>query len=296
MGRAELTYPLPVRAATATVAYAVYLLKIAWPAGLAAYYPHPGDSLPAWEVAAAGIAMAGITAAAIALRRKAPALFAGWCWYVIAVVPICGIVQIGMHWIADRYAYVPLLGIAIAVVWGLPAVAPALKRNSRAAAAISITLVGMLAITARAQANHWRDSETLWRHAIAVTEDNHLAYGNLGAHLAKTGRLEEAVAQLESAIAAEPNFVTARYNLGLALLLLQRHQEAAEQLAETVRRKPDHAGAYVGLAAALKALGCEAEAVACLERALAIDPGHDPARQALEAMGAIPRAGEPETY
>ena len=158
--------PMATRIGTAMVAYTAYLGKLFWPAKMAAYYPYspPGSG----AVAVAALVVLAITAAAIALRRKAPYLLVGWLWFLGTLVPVIGIIQIGSQFMADRYTYFPFIGLFIAIVWG----AADLVRDRRAAAAVALTLILILTPLAFRQTRYWRSNEALFEHALAVTGPN----------------------------------------------------------------------------------------------------------------------------
>jgi hypothetical protein len=208
------TYPLAVRAANATVTAVVYLGKAIWPARLAVFYPYPGASLSAWTAAGSALVLAGITLWTVRVRRSRPWLFFGWAWYVVTLAPVIGIVQVGWQARADRYTYVPLIGIFVSVVWFVSerfGHRPVLV--SRLATA---TLTG-LGLVALVQAGYWRASEPLFRHAIAVTGNNALAHNNLGFALLRRGLPSRAAAEFAEAVRIDPAYVDAHSNLGVAL-------------------------------------------------------------------------------
>lgn len=296
--------PIGVRLANVPVAYASYLAKTVWPVNLAPFYPHPGTSLPEWLVACCTILLAGITAAAVKTARSRPYVFFGWMWYLITLVPVIGIVQVGEQAIADRYTYVPLIGVFIAIAWMPQHITS--RRAKTFAAALAVICVTVLAAAAHKQAGYWRDSVTLWKHAVAVNPANaqaHRGLGNalrnlkrheeaighfrkaieikpdyadarvgLGAALGDLGRMVEAEAEFRTALEIDPKNETAMHNLATLLSRVGRHFEAKQYYEQVLSRKPRRVPDLVGLANSLSALGDQKEAVRLLARALHYDP------------------------
>ena len=170
-------YPVGVRLANAGVAYVGYLAKMVWPRGLAVFYPHPGNTLPTWQVAGSYALLTALTALALLWARRRPYLLVGWLWYVISLIPVIGIVQVGAQAMADRYTYVPLIGIFIAVAWLVADLVGAPRRVGLVAAAartglavVAVSIIAALAVAAHSQVGHWRDTKTLFRHALRVIE------------------------------------------------------------------------------------------------------------------------------
>jgi tetratricopeptide (TPR) repeat protein len=303
--------PIDSRLANAAVAYAAYLWKMVWPAGLAVYYPHPGRT-PMAEVIGAVVVLSVISLVAVRLRKWSY-LPVGWLWYLGTLVPVIGLVQVGSQAMADRYTYVPLIGIFVALVWGVADAAesamarlgqPAWKRVALTVPSVAI-LAACGAMTIR-QERYWQDTGTLFRHAIEVTRDNYFAHNvlgtslvsqgrvaegiehfqetlrimpdhsearnNLGSALFSQGRYAEAGEQYRAALQIYPGYVDAHYNLGLALVRLGRDDEAAEQYLETLRLKPDHAEAHNNLGGGLFRHGMVTEAMAHFREALRLKP------------------------
>ena len=192
-------FPLSLRAANAVMSYFLYVRKMFWPTDLAAFYPYP-DELPITPVAAAGAILALITLLAVLSIRRLPYLAVGWFWFLGTLVPMIGLVQVSHHAMADRYTYVPMIGCFIAIVWGI---AEKLAADMRLAAiAGAVCLLGVGWVGAR-QVGYWRNSETLFRHAIEVTKNNYVAHDNLGAALDQKGQYDEALANFEEAFRIE---------------------------------------------------------------------------------------------
>jgi len=254
--RPSETYPVGVRLANAAVAYVRYLGKAIWPANLAPFYPHPGASLPLWQVVVSVAVLVAVTLAVIKYWRRAPYLLVGWLWYLVTLLPVIGIVQVGDQAMADRYSYVPLIGIFIAIAWGVPALigigerdAPAARARAQALGAVGAAVVVVLAFAAHRQVGYWRSSKTLFAHAVLVTPRNYLAYNNLGAALlddaVRDNRninrdlLDEAMRDVQKSLEIKPNYAEALYNLGTILGRSGRTDEAIEPLQKALSIRPD---------------------------------------------------------
>ena len=236
-------FPLRLRLANAVRAYAVYLGKAFWPVDLAAYYPHPGYTLPPWQAALSLLLLAALTALALRAWRRVPAILVGWLWFLGTLVPVLGLVQVGGQALADRYTYFPVNGVFLAAVWGGSHL---LRRRSGgrapllavAAASVAFALV-LLAATARKQVGFWKDNVTLYTHALSVTERNWMAWFNLGATHLQQGRWEESVAATRQGLLLQPRDPDGRENLGRALEKLGRYGEACGQFLEEARLRPN---------------------------------------------------------
>jgi tetratricopeptide (TPR) repeat protein len=260
---------LGARLANAVDAYAIYLANSLWPRDLAISYPHPRGSLPVWRVAGAGALLLALSAAAFALRRTRPWLLVGWLWFLGTLVPVIGVVQVGSQSRADRYMYLPLVGVSIAVAFGVADLVRRRPRLRGAVAVAGVLALAGLAAAARVQVAHWRDAVSVHAHAVAVTGDNTLewfrlarvlrtagreaeaiaafekliaiapglreAHGELGNLYAGTGRLDEAVAAYRRELALDPQSFLARANLGLALARQERDAEARPHLERAIQ-------------------------------------------------------------
>jgi tetratricopeptide (TPR) repeat protein len=230
-------YPLGVRVANAIVATATYLGRTIWPTRLAVFYPHPGASLGAVAVAGSAVVLFALTSWAIRLRRSRPYLFFGWGWYLVTLAPVVGIVQVGWQARADRYTYIPLIGIFLAVVW---AISESLADRPALLSSLAWAALVPLGIIAFVQAGYWRDSETLFRHALAVTGDNAVAHSNLGTALLRRGLVAEAEGHFTEAVRINPHFAEARSNLGVALGRQGRIDEAILEWQRALELQPDY--------------------------------------------------------
>jgi protein O-mannosyl-transferase len=266
---AELTFA--ERVENAVISYARYLGKFLYPMNLAVFYPHP-EQWPASIFSLAGLLLLGLCALAIMKRRQWPWLFVGWFWFVGTLVPVIGLVQVGGQSIADRYTYLPLIGILIALTWGLCEASSRLPSRAYTLPGAAAIAVISCAVLTRRQIGWWQDSGTLFRHVIAATGDNHIAYFHLGDYLLSRGDTDEAIRMYQSSIQTRPTFLEPHQNLGVALLSQARFEPASDQFREALRLKPDFADAHNGLGYALQRQGRLDDALAHFEQAVAADP------------------------
>ena len=263
------------RLANAAVAYVAYLGKMFCPAGLVVFYPLPQDPPPLWEVAAAVAVLVAISTAVFAARRRCPYLLVGWLWYLGTLVPVIGLVQVGGQAMADRYTYLTQIGLYAAIAWGATSalgVAGRWPYRRWALAAVSSLVVAGLTVCAWQQTRHWRDTETLWAHAVACTSQNPRAHTNLGLALAGRGRADDAILQFREALEIDPHYAAAHYNLGLALAGRGQVDEAIAQYRKTLEIKPDYVAAHNNLGTALAGRGQADEAIEHYRKALEINP------------------------
>jgi hypothetical protein len=307
--------PLAERLGNATISAAIYAGKTLWPTRMAVFYPFPA-TLPVWQSIVAGLVLVSLTALAIASIRKRPYLTVGWLWYAITVLPVIGIVQVGLQSRADRYTYIPSIGLFVMLAWsGADAWNRWPKVRTALAVACGAACLACVALTWR-QIPYWRNSVTLFQHTIAVTGPNAIGHGilgqswegevmfdeaiaeyrrglevephnvgllvDLGALLGRQGRVAEAVAPLAEAVRLGPDDPLVRNALGAALAALGRTQEALPHLQEAIRLKPDLEAAHATLGTALANLGRFDEAIAQLSEAVRLNPKDAEARVNLE--------------
>ena len=269
--------PFDARLANATVSYGVYLAQSVWPSGLAVFYPHPVNGLPAWQVAGSAALLVLLSGLALRWVRTRPYLAVGWLWYLGTLAPMIGLVEFGYQARADRYMYLPLVGLAIAAAWGAADLA-SLRRGARQILAVAgAAAVAGLAINAWQQVKTWRDTVTLFERAVEVTEDNFLAHKNLADGLLQLGRVDEAEFHYREALRIQPGWPDARLGWADLLAAQGRLGEALEHYEEALQRNPNEtrtgtrvAGHY-GLT--LLRVGRFAEARHQIERALAVHGG-----------------------
>ncbi len=272
-GGALVSFPLRARVANALVSVLSYLGKTVWPDKLAVYYPHPGSSLPGWKTAAALAVLAGLCALAIRQRRSRPYLLMGWCWFAGMLVPVAGLVQVGGQAMADRYTYLPLVGIFLAAGSGWRDLGGERRRAAAWVIVPAVVLVMLGALTWR-QAGYWRDEATLFGHAREVTSGNWLAESGLGRVLAARGDLDEGIRHLRESLRINPYIALNHYNLGKALALLGRPEEAVGAYRDAVNLQPDYPDAWYNLGNACLKLGRNAQAVEAFRQALRWSPGY----------------------
>jgi len=222
------------RIANAAISYVAYIGKMIWPARLAAYYPYPQGNLPAQEAIGAGLLLIGITALALRTARRRPYIAVGWLWYCITLIPVIGLVQVGSQAMADRYTYVPLIGLFIAIAWAVPdllskpsglGMPPAVSKGAAAAVILALTLA------TQAQVNYWRDPITLFKHAIEVTKDNSSAYQRVGRAFEDNGDLAEALANYTRAVELAPDYADAQMSLGRVLVKTAKNPDRTIDMA-----------------------------------------------------------------
>ena len=286
--------PLPFlwRVQNALVSYAIYAWKTLWPTHLAVFYPHPNDTLTIWEIIFAIALLLAITVAAIVFRRQRPYLLTGWFWYLVVLVPVIGLIQVGEQGRADRYTYLPHIGLFLAVVWFAADIATVRRPRPELAVTTAVAVLIILTLTWAAfiQTSYWRNSETLWTHALAVTSDNDVAHNNLGYLCADRGELDKAISHFESAARIRSGKRDAHYNLASAFVqvnladaLARRGQsdEAMVHYEEAVKLQPNYADAYYDRGTVLFAKGRIDEAIADWQKTLQIQPNHPDAHTGL---------------
>ena len=258
----------------AMVVYITYLGKTVWPTHLSVLYPHPGETLAIWKGVLSALALLIASFLCIRLMKKAPYFAFGWFWYVGTLIPVIGILQVGAQSMADRYTYMPLIGIFCLIVWGVSDFFPNTKFRIKSALA-GITLSGLLIVTWY-QLEHWKNSITLFTHAIEVTESQNsnfdLAYNNLGTALFEEGQSQAAIKNYKEAIRLNPKYDDAYYNLGLALLSDKKIGQAITQFEKTIELKPYYFKAYNNIGNALVSEGNLEKAILYFQKAIEKHP------------------------
>ncbi len=264
-------FPLAARAANAAIAYVTYMGKTIWPADLAVLYPARGPVLG--TAVTASIILAAVTGAAWRWVRQRPYLAVGWLWYLGMLVPVIGLVQVGTQAMADRYTYVPMVGLSIALVWTVADLVQNRPALRIAATASAVLALAMLASAAYRQTTYWKTSRTLFEHTLAVTRNNYVIQNNLGVIVAGEGNSAEAVALYRAALATAPEYAEAHANLGHELLKSGQLDQAQSSLTKALDLSPNLASAQADLGLVLAAHGEFEEARRHIERSLILAPG-----------------------
>jgi len=259
------------RVANALVSYARYLGKAIWPVDLVITCPHPGQWAIA-VIASVALLMTGFTAAVIALGRRHPYLAVGWFWYLGTLVPVIGLVQVGIQAIADRYTYVPLIGIFIAVSWGISELLSNWRHRQIALAGAASLILLLCAVTTHAQLTHWRNGEAILGRAVKLTSGNFIAEKYLADAIALQGRFDEAISHYQQALRINPSYADAHNNLGFTLAQQGKGEEAMEHYRQALRINPDHKRAHNNLGLALAETGKFEEAASHFAAVVRLEP------------------------
>jgi tetratricopeptide (TPR) repeat protein len=307
--------PLGARGGNALISYCRYMEKMFWPTDLAVFYPHPGY-WPMGKVLLAGCLILGISVLLLVQRRRFPFMLMGWLWYCGTLLPVIGLVQSGDQAMADRFTYVPSLGVLIPAIWGAYELTKRWRYPMIALSAAGLAVIVVCLAVTRQQLTHWEDTEALFRHALKVTKSNYIAHVSLGIELVRKGQIDEAISQYQEVIRLKPDFALAHNNLGFALLrkgqvdeaisqyqeaillrpdyllahnnlgnafyLKHRDAEAISQYQEAIRLKPDYVDAHNDLGLALYRKGRTGEAISQFQEALRLKPDHAAARKNLD--------------
>ncbi len=267
--------PFGTRISNALVSYTSYMAKMVWPESLAVFYPYP-DIMPIWQVGGSILLLILITLIAIRSVRRYPYVMTGWLWYLGTLVPVIGLVQVGNQSMADRYTYIPLIGLFMIIAWAMPDFLARWRYRRVALALSAACVIGVLMTVSMFQVRHWHDSVTLFEHAISVTKNNYVMHSNLGASLAEQGKYDDAVLHYAEALRIKPDDFEARYNLANALARQGKIEESLSQYAEALRIQPGAAAVYNNMGIALSQLGRTDEAIIRFRESLRLKPDfHD---------------------
>jgi Flp pilus assembly protein TadD len=244
-------FPVTLRLSNAVVSYAKYLLFAFWPNDLAVYYPYTRTGISAWQIIGAALLLIAITAFCFFQRKIRPYLIVGWLWFLGTLVPVIGLVQVGAQTMADRYFYIPSIGLFIAIVFGLADIADTRRIAPWLSAAIASLVLLILATLTNAQIHRWTDSFALFQHALAVTPPNFTIETSLGVALGKSNRYEDAAAHFQKALKIRPDFYDALFNMGATRFYQGRLPEAVEYYHAAIHSQPGAPQAHMQLALAL---------------------------------------------
>lgn len=259
---------LRLRMANVFVSYVKYIGKMFWPSKLAILYPHPGANLPLWQAIAAGLFLLAATLLVIRLASKYRYVVVGWLWFLGTLVPVIGLVQVGDQSMADRYTYVPLLGLFIIIAWGTAELTAGWKYRKVILAISSLVIFSALSVCTTLQLRHWQSSETLFTHAVNVTSGNRVIHYNLGFLYQSEKKYDEAMEQYRLALRAYPDYVEAHNNLGIVLHTRRRLDEAIGHYRLALQIKPDYSSVHYNLGRALAAQGKSNQAIKHYRRAV----------------------------
>lgn len=274
------------RIGNAAVSYLAYIGDMFWPAGLAVFYPLQPPTILAGSLAV--ITLGIVTFLTVRTARSQPYLFVGWAWYLGTLLPVIGLTQAGDQGRADRFTYVPLVGLFIAIAWGIAELARRNGRIARLVPATAALVTAILTLLTRVQLKSWQDDLTLWGRAVQVTKGNYRAENSYGVALTDRGRLLEGIQHYEAALKIWPEYPEGHNNLGTARMEQGRPGEAVKEFEAAVRRKPNNATFRYNLAVALDASGRRPDAIRELQTALKSNPGNPQLLNALEVFAGRP--------
>ena len=243
-----------VRIANAFVSYIIYIGKIIWPDNLAVFYPHPG-LLPFWQVLGAVFLLIAVTVTVIRTAKRFPYLAVGWLWFAGTLVPVIGIVQVGSQAMADRYTYIPLIGLFVMAAWGIPELLKNWRYRKEALFASSALILHVLLIVTWTQVGYWRNSIELYDHALKVTGNNDTIHNNRGDAYCRLGNLRQAILDFDKAVEINPQYAEAYYNRGVTYGKLGNHRQAIEDFDRAIEAGPERAEPYYNRGFAYGELG-----------------------------------------
>ncbi len=239
-------FPLGSRLANAPVSFVIYLEKTFWPHDMAVFYPFP-TQIPVWQVIGASLMIIIITTAVFAMMKRLPYLFTGWLWYIITILPVIGIIQNGYYSMADRYHYLPSIGLAVMLAWGIPALIKNEEIRKKVIFPAEIVVLAILAVSSWQQCGYWKNNFELFNHAVLATKDNYMAHNNLGIALADAGKNEEAMEHCNKAILIKPDDAFSYIGRGFVYYKRGQYEKALKELNVAIRLGPTDANAYYNM-------------------------------------------------
>ncbi len=276
--------PLYSRTLNALVTYAAYIVKMVHPVDLAVFYPHPGTSLAFWKAAASFVLLTAVSIVALRKRRMLPYLTFGWFWFLVTLLPVIGLVQVGRQAMADRYMYIPSIGLSVLLVWGFYDIIRRHNVERKIVAFGFSAIIICLAFLTFFQNKTWQNSETLFQHAIKVTENNYVAHNNLGTYYAEKGELETALFRFQTALKIQPRYYDALINISKAYLQQHKTKEALAILGRLRKRRPFTEEVHHLLGDAYRQIGNRQEAVKCFRNAVTLAPASINTRMKLAGL------------
>ncbi len=264
--------PLGIRVANAVLAYGLYLKKMVWPTDLAVFYPHPGSALGAWPVAVAALLLGTISLGVWWQGQRHRYLVVGWLWYLGTMFPVSGLIQVGGHAMADRYAYVPFMGLFIMVAWGTADLIRNLGLRKEWLVAAGLCILMPLTLLSRVQLGYWQSTTALFEHALLVTSNNHVAHNLLGLESMGKKEFTRAEEQFMEAIKISPKYAQAYNSLGLALLEQDRFEEAVERFSQSLKLNPNSVDTLNNLGILWLKKGKLREAALQFSQVMEVDP------------------------
>jgi Flp pilus assembly protein TadD len=287
--------PLSLRLSNSIVSYIAYIGHMFWPTDLAALYPLP-SAIPLWKSAAALSLLVALTVSAIMAVRRFPYVTVGWFWYLGILFPVIGIVQVGSQAMADRYTYIPLIGLFVIIAWGSYDLLGRGSKKRAPMVVLGLLMVVALAVATWVQSQYWLDARVLWIRTLAVTSDNYRAHALYGKALSAEGLMPEALAQYKKVVLIEPAFSQVQTLLGNALVDLGQPEKAVPYYEESLRLQPDFQPTHNGFGNALAAVGRIDEAMVHYQRALELKPedplAHNGLGSTLDDLGRVDEAIE----
>lgn len=275
-------WPLTIRLSNAFVAYMGYIAKTFYPTRLSLLYPLPLKGLPLWQAAVSALIIILITAAVVYYSRKKRYLIVGWLWYVGTLVPVIGLVQVGMQAMADRYMYIPSIGLYIMIVWGAADLLKKIPFNKVLAGFAAAAVCIILIICTRTQVRHWRNDLAIFGHSARVTKDNFIMHNKYGGVLGEMGRFEESLRHCNEALRISPDFYKAHNNIAATYLKQEKIKDAIPYLKKALELKPDLTEARNNLGVVYLKMGRINDAILCFREVLKIDPKNKGAKNNLQ--------------
>jgi Tfp pilus assembly protein PilF len=267
------SHPLGLRITNASVSVVTYLEKTFWPHDLAVFYPFP-NQIPSWQVSGTTILIVIISVFVIIMVKRLPYLFTGWLWFFITIAPVIGIIQVGDFAMADRYHYLPSIGIAILLAWGIPSLIKSEDARKKILFPVAIAFLLLLALSSWMQCHYWENSVTLFNHALQTTKNNYLAHDCRGNAYSKLGRYQQAIEDYNQAILMKPDYAEAYNNRGTLYGALGQYQLAMGDFNQAIKAKPDYPDAYYNRGVTYANNGQYQCAIEDYNKAIILKPDH----------------------